>query len=145
LINGGLKNNIIPDNCEINLNLRAIPKHTGTKIPRYWLNEIIKRLKEKDPEFNATILSAYTRPALDIPETSEIVKTLKEIIGTEIIGVPYYTEAITYTEKGIPTVVCGPGNIEQAHKPNEYISLNQLKKAVKSFELLIKKTCFNVD
>lgn len=49
----------------------------------------------------------------------------------------YYTEAVTYTKAGIPTVICGRGNIDQVHKPDEYISWGQLDQGVWAFKELI--------
>ena len=47
---------------------------------------------------------------------------------SEIGKVSYGTEASQFQRAGIPTVVCGPGSIEQAHKPNEYVTLEQVRK-----------------
>ncbi len=54
---------------------------------------------------------------------------MQELTGNTSIGkVSYGTEASQFQRAGIPTVVCGPGSIEQAHKPNEYIALEQVRK-----------------
>jgi len=66
---------------------------------------------------------------------------LKSILRKEPIGVPYYTEAVSYTRAGIPTVICGPGSIDQAHTPDEYITLKQLDFGVKIFKEAIKRVC----
>ena len=49
--------------------------------------------------------------------------------NTEIVDLPYWTEAAMLSEAGINTVVYGPGNLEQAHKPNEYVEVAQLETA----------------
>ncbi|MFP3951651.1 MAG: M20/M25/M40 family metallo-hydrolase [Candidatus Bathyarchaeia archaeon] len=70
-----------------------------------------------------------------------IVGILREILDRDPIGVPYYTEAVDYTQAGIPTIVCGPGSISQAHTANEYITLEQLEWGVRTFKELIRRTC----
>jgi len=71
-----------------------------------------------------------------------VVRTLMDILGTEPVGAPYYTEAVEYTRAGIPTVICGPGSIDQAHTPDEYITLDQLDRGVATFKELVKRICF---
>jgi succinyl-diaminopimelate desuccinylase len=141
LINGGFKSNIIPDRCEITLNCRLIPLHGGSEYINRWLEEIVAKCTERDDDFRATVMNARGRIPLEVPEDSEIVRLLKSILGTEPIGAPYFTEAVDYTEAGIPTVICGPGNIDQAHTPDEYITIDQLNKGVSLFKRLIKDTC----
>jgi len=141
LINGGLKGTIIPDSCITYLNARLIPEHWGSEHIQKWVEDLVDKCKEKDPEFEATILSARGGKALDIPEDHEVVQVMKKILGSEPIGAPYYTEAVTLTNAGIPTVICGPGNIDQAHAPDEYITLDQLDNGVKVFKKLIKHVC----
>ena len=80
-------------------------------------------------------------PPLDVPVDSEVVRTLIEILGTEPVGAPYYTEAVSYSKAGIPTVICGPGSIDQAHTPDEYISLEQLDMGYKTYKELVKRVC----
>ncbi|MBN2335851.1 ArgE/DapE family deacylase [Candidatus Bathyarchaeota archaeon] len=141
LMNGGFKANIIPDQAKITLNFRLIPRHKDPGVSRKWFEDIIAELGAKDPEFKAEITSHRTSEPLDVPLDSPIVATLKDILGTKIVGAPYYTEAVSYTSAGIPTVICGPGSIDQAHTPDEYIALEQLELGVKTFKETIKRIC----
>ncbi|MCK4702002.1 M20/M25/M40 family metallo-hydrolase, partial [Candidatus Bathyarchaeota archaeon] len=52
-----------------------------------------------------------------------------------------YTEAVNYTRAGIPTVICGPGSIDQAHTPDEYVSLEQLELGLSTFKEAVKRIC----
>jgi len=106
-----------------------------------WLNEIIIKCEGKEEEFRAEILDSRAALPLDVPLVSEMVRMLKGILITEPIGAPYYIEAVSYTVNGIPTVICGPGNIDQAHTPDEYITLEQLELGVKVFKETIKHVC----
>ena len=64
-----------------------------------------------------------------------------KILNRKPVGVTYFTEALDYTRIGIPTVICGPGSIDQAHTADEYISLEQLELGVKTFKETIKHVC----
>ena len=141
LMKGGFKANIIPDHANMTLNFRFIPGHEDPEISKKWLKNIISKLSEKDPTFKAEIISNRAGKPLDVSLDSEVVTLLKDILGTEPIGAPYYTEAVSYTKAGIPTVICGPGSIDQAHTPDEYISLEQIDLGVKTYKELIKRVC----
>ena len=68
-------------------------------------------------------------PMLDAGPESEVVAIAQELAGSGEIGkVSFATEGSQFQRAGIPTVVCGPGSIAQAHKPNEYVTLDQLAK-----------------
>ena len=141
MMNGGFKSNIIPDQARLTLNFRLIPEHRDPEVSRKWFEDIIASLSSKDPEFNAELTSHRASEPLDVPLDSRIVTTLREILGTRIAGAPYYTEAVNYTRAGIPTVICGPGSIDQAHTPDEYISLEQLDLGVSTFKETVKRIC----
>ena len=141
MMNGGFKANIIPDQAHLTLNFRFIPGHEDPETSVQWIMNIINRLSESDPDFKADILSNRASIPLDVPLDSRVVVLLKDILGTEPVGAPYYTEAVSYTKAGIPTVICGPGSIDQAHTPDEYISLKQLDHGVETYKELIKRVC----
>jgi acetylornithine deacetylase/succinyl-diaminopimelate desuccinylase family protein len=139
--NGGFKANIIPDQCTLDISTRLIPGHEKPAVSKGWFNEIIKALKAKDPKFKAEILEVTASKPLDVPENSEIVRLLAKMLKKQPSGAPYYTEAVNYTAAGIPTVICGPGNIDQAHTPDEYITLKQLDLGLKTFKETIRQVC----
>ncbi len=140
LINGGIKSNIIPDRCEITLNTRLIPAHADAETMKSWVRGLVAE-SDKDYEGSVEINVPRVRKSLDIPEDSEIVKLLTGVLGSEAIGVPYFSEAGDYTEAGIPTVLCGPGSIDQGHTANEFISVDQLEKGVKVYRKVIEEIC----
>ena len=80
-------------------------------------------------------------PPLDVPEESEVVQQLRQLLRTEPTGAPYSTEAVDYTKTRIPTVIYGPGNIDQDHTPNEYNTMDQPGIGVNLFKMLIRRTC----
>jgi acetylornithine deacetylase/succinyl-diaminopimelate desuccinylase-like protein len=141
LINGGFKSNTIPDQCTLDINTRLIPGHDDPAISRNWFMDMIGKLKKRDPQFKAEIRDLTTKRPLDVPEDSEVVQLLTKMLHRQPSGAPYYTEAVNYTAAEIPTVICGPGNIDQAHTPDEYIALKQLELGVKTFKETIRQVC----
>jgi acetylornithine deacetylase/succinyl-diaminopimelate desuccinylase-like protein len=140
-MNGGFKSNIIPDQSNIVLNFRFIPGHENPETSLKWLNGILDKLSVKDPDFKAEIIDHRASIPLDVPLDSPVVKILMDILGSDPVGAPYYTEAVSYTKAGIPTVICGPGSIDQAHTPDEYISLEQMEQGVATYKELIRRVC----
>jgi acetylornithine deacetylase/succinyl-diaminopimelate desuccinylase family protein len=141
LIEGGFKANIIPDQAKLTMSNRLIPAHKNPAVSKKWFIDIIEKMSKKDPQFKAELIKHSASLPLDVPLDSEVVCILIEILGTEPVGATYYTEAVNYSKAGIPTVICGPGSIDQAHTPDEYISLEQLDKGYKTYKDLVKRIC----
>lgn len=141
LMNGGFKANIIPDQATLIMSNRLIPAHKDPAVSKKWFTDILERMSKKDPQFKGELVKHSASLPLDVPLDSEVVRTLIEILGTEPVGAPYYTEAVSYSKAGITTVICGPGSIDQAHTPDEYISLEQLDMGYKTYKELVKRVC----
>ena len=76
------------------------------------------------------------------PAGAEIEVLALELMGEKNSGAaPYYTEGAIYNEAGIPTVICGPGDIDQAHRPNEFITEEQMQKGLPFLGRLIDRVC----
>lgn len=141
IIKGGFKGNIIPDECVLTINMRLIPQHANVEVIGPMLQKILNNCAAADKDFKAEIEGLRCSHPLYVPEDNEFVQLLVDILKTQPRGEPYYTEAVNYTQAGIPTVLCGPGDIAQAHTPNEYISLEQLNEGVRVYKEIIKKVC----
>ncbi|KRB32827.1 acetylornithine deacetylase [Mesorhizobium sp. Root695] len=124
VIKGGQSVNIIPDSCTLELEARAIP---GVD-PASLLAPV--RAKAEACEADGfrvewTQLSAY--PALSLPQDAPVAALLQELTGeTPIAAVSYGTEAGLYQAAGFDAIICGPGDIGRAHKPDEYILTSEL-------------------
>ena len=133
-ISGGTKVNVVPDHCEVEIDRRIVPSE---KIENAQ-NEIIK-LSNK---FGGDILKNYTNPPIEVSENLEIVKLLKDITKSKLYGGDAYTEFEIFTnEVGIECVTCGPGDMGVAHKVDEFVSVDNLKKGKKVFTELVKRWC----
>ncbi|WP_019528017.1 acetylornithine deacetylase [Dasania marina] len=137
-INGGTALNIVPKECTFDFEIRNIPGQDPVPlledIKNYAFNTLQPEMTavDKDSGFEFNQLSGY--PGMFTPADEEVVNFVKGL--TDVQGlkkITFGTEGGLFTERlGIPTVVCGPGNIEQAHKPNEFIALEQVA-AMNSF------------
>lgn len=141
MITGGTKENVIPENCTIIVDCRRIPTHSDVFI-RSELDKTINKIKASIPEFNATIEVKFNYNALNIPKDHPLVVMAEKIVGEKSIVAPYGTEGPIYQEIGIPTIILGPGKVENnIHGPNEFIEIKQLYEAVKVYERFIKELC----
>ena len=147
LIKGGVQLNIVPNSCTFDLELRHLPD--DDPVPR--LDEIKAYAKETlepmmqaiDPETGFTFEDIGTNYSLNIDPGEDIVALVKRLTGRNDHGkVAFGTEAGLFMERaGIPTVVCGPGHIAQAHKPDEFIALEQIAKGEDFMSQLTDYVC----
>ncbi len=79
---------------------------------------------------------------LDIADDAEITTFAKSLSGANDTGkVSFGTEAGLFQHSGIPTVICGPGSIEQAHRPNEFVALEQIALCERFMRRLMDRVC----
>jgi acetylornithine deacetylase/succinyl-diaminopimelate desuccinylase-like protein len=140
IIRGGVKNNVVPESCELTIDCRRIPLHTPETITEGLLS-IIQNLRQRDPSFHATVEMIFNNEPFLTAKDSPIVTLTEAITGSESIVVPYGTEAPAYQGLGISTVILGPGSVEQAHIANEFIELSEVRKAVSIYGELIRRVC----
>ncbi len=139
--NGGIAHNIVADRCEFCWDVRIIPKSSLAQIRldfETYCEEIEKELKIRFE--GAKIITEIYHPAvppLDTPDHLEVVDLIKKISGNSTLGtVSYAAEAGQFSEEGFQTVICGPGDIAQAHRANEFIAIEQLEQCLKMLEKL---------
>ncbi|MFO0992354.1 MAG: acetylornithine deacetylase [Hyphomicrobiales bacterium] len=131
-INGGEALNIVPNLCQMDYEVRHLPADDGEAVMQLIelkAEAIAARARKIHPRarFEFTALPSY--PALDTPVDSEAVNFVRRLTGGNSTGkISFGTEGGLFTrDLGVPAVVCGPGSIAVAHKPDEYISREQLK------------------
>jgi acetylornithine deacetylase len=131
-IHGGLAVNIIPENCELEFEIRDTPNLNTEKIIneiKVFLKKTEKEMKEKNKKCSVNFKILNNFPPLETNEKKKIINlALEKLKSNSISTVSFGTEAGVFNKVGFETIVCGPGSIEQAHKPNEYIEETQLKK-----------------
>ena len=130
-ISGGSILNIIPERAEFTMEWRNIPADDPLRevdrLRAFVAAEIEPEMHRVDPSCGFTYDIVMTMPKLALPAEHELVTIVKQITGSNSTGkVSYGTEAGHYQDFGIPTIVCGPGDIAQAHLPDEWIARTQL-------------------
>ncbi len=138
-IRGGIAHNVIADKCNVDWETRPVIKADAD----YVTNEIDKFANEKLlPDMKKVFPDSFIKKEvigevvgfnrLDQSEACEFVSSITGDNSREVVS--FGTEAGLFQEVGISTVVCGPGSIEQAHKIDEFIELNEIKKCLKFLE-----------
>jgi acetylornithine deacetylase len=139
-IHGGDNPNRICGQCELHFDLRALPGMNNDELHA----ALDQRLKPLAQRLNINIsLRALIKniQPFEQPADSELVKIAEQLTGYGSEPVAFATEAPFLQQLGMQTIVMGPGSIDQAHQPNEYMALNQVQPAVDLFTRLIGKFC----
>lgn len=140
-INGGKETNRVPNECRIKFDIRPIPGQSANDIVND-LKGLANKLEMVDDKPGAEIKfhSKPTEP-METSASSLIVKAAEQVTGKKATGVPYATEAAVYNEAGLETVILGPGDIAQAHQPNEFVDVKYLETTVKTLWQIVTKLC----
>jgi acetylornithine deacetylase len=140
---GGTALNIVPDECVLEFEARGLGMHESKEVTDAivaWAKaEIEPRMRKRDPGCGIAFEEILEYPALDMKPDHPLVALAKQLSGRNSHGkVSFGTEASLFVDMaGIPTVVIGPGSIEQAHKPDEFIEIAELAKCAGFIERLI--------
>ncbi|MCL6690316.1 acetylornithine deacetylase [Pseudomonas sp. R3.Fl] len=131
VIGGGRALNIVPAECQFDFEVRALPsddpQQVAEQLRDYAETELLPKMRavKAEADIRFSELSAY--PALATDPESEVAQLLARLSGSdEFSTVAFGTEGGLFDQAGIPTVVCGPGSMDQGHKPDEFVSVEQL-------------------
>ena len=145
-IQGGTALNIVPKDCAFEFEFRYLPEDDPdaifAAIETYARTELEPEMRavNTDTGIRFTPLSSF--PGLDTLEEAAITTLVKALAGSNSAGkVSFGTEAGLFQDAGIPTIVCGPGSIAQAHKPNEWIALDQIAACEAFLRQLMDRVC----
>lgn len=130
-MSGGIALNIVPDQAEMTFEYRHLAADKSNKIMiliRDAARRVSDRYSRLFPDAEIRLDRYNTYPGLEVPEDAPVVSLARRLAGNQgITKVAFGTEAGIFTDLGIATIVCGPGSMEgQGHKPDEYISQDQL-------------------
>lgn len=133
IIEGGRALNIVPAECRLQFEIRALPSQDAdaleAEIRRHARDHIEPEMKAAEPKAGFTIAAIDDTAGFNLPDDDPAVVFFMGLTGdNRTRRVSFGTEAGLFNQAGVPTVVCGPGSIEQAHKPDEFISRTQLAK-----------------
>ena len=130
-VQGGTAPNIISRQCEFVCDIRNLPEDFPEDIQREfesWIKaEILPEMHAIDPNGGVAVTTENVVAGLMEDRDSEAEQLVRQITGdNDTTYVPYGTEAGQFQSAGMAVVVCGPGSIDQAHQPNEYIEEAQI-------------------
>ncbi len=138
-INGGIARNVIADKCHVDWELRPVVKEDGiwvnSEIDKFSNKNLLPEMKKIHPESSIKKEIIGEIIGFNRDEKSEACELISSLTGDnsrEVVS--FGTEAGLFQEIGISAVVCGPGSIEQAHKVDEYIVLEELRKCLNLLE-----------
>tara|TARA_B100000965_G_scaffold394894_1_gene407695 strand:+ start:45 stop:1223 length:1179 start_codon:yes stop_codon:yes gene_type:complete len=134
-ISGGIAHNVIADKCKVEWETRPVVKEDAifvtNEIDKFVNQTLLPEMKKVFPNSNIRkeiIGEVIGFNRIDDSEACEFVSSITGDNSREVVS--FGTEAGLFQEIGISTVVCGPGSIEQAHKIDEFIELNEIKKCL---------------
>jgi acetylornithine deacetylase len=131
-VEGGMILNIIPDHAAFTMEWRFIPgdsPHRHLERMQAWIAETIEpAMRAVDPACGFSYEIALEMPGMALPAEHALATAVKQVVGSNGAGkVAYGTEGGFFERAGIPTIICGPGHIEQAHKADEWVAESQLQ------------------
>lgn len=139
---GGIAVNTIPALCTLHFEFRSIGADDPVELIENFRAEALRieaTMKSQNPEARVEFAVLAQTPGLDTPAEASIVSLAAELGGTPSPDkATYGTEAGLFFNAGIPTVVCGPGDIAQAHAPDEFITLEQIAACESFIENLVE-------
>jgi acetylornithine deacetylase len=132
-VHGGTVLNIVPAECTFEFEIRYLPEDAVPpileRIRKFAAEELEPAMKNVDPSCGIVFREKFAYPGLCIAPDSEVVSLVQSLLDSHAPPgkIAFGTEGGLYQQRcGIPTVVCGPGNIANAHQPDEYIETRQL-------------------
>jgi len=135
-IRGGQATNVVPDLCEITVDRRMVPGEDTEQTVAEIQHSIASRIDDTVKWHTELLLGDYpleTDPECWVAKQAQAaIETVTG--GSTLKGVHYGTDASNFAQAGIPSVVVGPGSIQQAHSAVEYVEIEQVEKAVQIYE-----------
>ncbi|MDJ0777338.1 MAG: acetylornithine deacetylase [Gammaproteobacteria bacterium] len=143
-VRGGTALNIVPRECEFEFEIRNLPQQDLHRLAhdiRHYADEVLlPDMRERHPAADIRFEETSHYPGLHTAPDAAIVRYTRGINPVDTLGdnVSFGTEAGLFDEIGIGCLVCGPGSIEQAHKPDEFIARDQLELCDRMLKNLIR-------
>jgi succinyl-diaminopimelate desuccinylase len=144
VVRGGDRPPMVPARCSVQLDRRWLPDEEHSEVLDE-VREIVAELRRADPRVSAVVremegTGAFVHAPLECPADHPGVLLLSEVVGKRLpgagepVGVNFWTDgALLAARTGTPTVVCGPGDIAQAHSLDEWLALDQLHAATEVY------------
>ncbi len=131
-VHGGTVLNIVPEYCTFDFEFRNIPQHDArlllSEVKDYADKSLLPRMRKKNLKARVEFESLSEIPAFNAESDNSLTRLCLSLSPQDTAGkISFGTEAGLFQRLGMQSIVCGPGDIDQAHKPDEYIDVNQLR------------------
>ncbi len=142
IIQGGTQVNVVPGSCVIEIDRRLLPGEDADEVLVHY-NGLLDNLRNRVPTLSYTmeppsIVASPMNTPSNTPVAQRSVEILQALgLASEPIGVPFSCNASTISQHGVPCIVFGPGSIDQAHTPEEFVECDQVEKAVDFYRQLM--------
>lgn len=142
IIRGGVQVNFVPDTCTIEIDRRMLPGETGPGVLAHY-QALLDELKARHPTFDAVmeppmLVDEALETAADSAPAKVASAVLSEMgLDGALGGVPFGSDASKLSRQGIPSLVIGPGSIDQAHAADEFVDIAQVEQAVEFYRNFI--------
>ncbi len=140
-IHGGDAENRICEHCKLNFDMRVVPELNDEQALSM-IEEALAPVFAKYPSRLSLDLMYPTAPAFACRDEQNILALAEQLTGKKFQSANYATEAPFINQLGCDTIILGPGSIDQAHQPDEYISLDYVVPTVHILQQMINKVCF---
>jgi len=141
LFSGGIAGNIVPAKAEFQFEFRYVPGFDADALVakiEHLISDLQSCMRLVDPASGMAIEMVNAIPPLDANEADTIFRRVRALIPDEPIEkVSYGTEAGFFQNYSVPSIVCGPGSIEQAHKADEFVTLDQIARCDRFIDELV--------
>ena len=139
-IHGGDNPNRICADCELQIDLRPLPGMDLQELRGEMQSRILAVLEGTGIKTKFESLFDGT-PAMETPEDAGIIQLTQKLSGHAAVAVAFGTEAPYLQQLGMETVILGPGDIDQAHQPDEYLGLERIKPTIDLLQQLVNTIC----
>jgi acetylornithine deacetylase len=144
VIGGGTALNIVPNRCMVDFEIRNIAQDDASQILNRLMDgaaKLVEQRKAAFPQADITVDVVNTYPGLATPPDAPIVDFVRLLVEEPAtFKVAFGTEGGLFDSRlAIPTVICGPGSMDQGHKPDEFISLDQLASCDRMMDRLLDR------
>jgi succinyl-diaminopimelate desuccinylase len=139
-IRGGVATNVVPDWCEATIDRRTLPSENIPEAVAE-VEGILADLQREDPTLQADVEVLQAGPPVETPLDAPLVRTAQRVarelqLSDEVVGYQQASDGRFFAERGIPTILFGPGDPDVAHTPDESVDLNDVITAARFYALM---------
>jgi acetylornithine deacetylase len=147
LISGGEGMSTYPDRCELKIERRTMPGETPSRIMAE-LEAVCARVRERRPELHVDLSLLLAQSPSDVGLDAPVVHALRDALDHEAVpvrveGMSAWTDCAILNDAGIPAICFGPGDIALAHGPEEYVEVEQIRRATAVLQRMARAWCGN--